>query len=75
MSERIVINTGPPIALGRMQAFSVIEQLPYEFCCPLQVETGMLNGAAIGHLPPGLGDGAGAASGVSGACLNCPGRW
>jgi hypothetical protein len=49
VNERIVINTGPLIALGKMQAFSVIEQLPYEFCCPPQVETELLNGAALGH--------------------------
>jgi hypothetical protein len=49
MSERIAINTGPLIALGKMQAFSVIEQLPYEFCCPQQVETELLNGVALGH--------------------------
>lgn len=49
MSERIVINTSPLIALGKMQAFSIIEQLPYEFCCPPQVETELLNGAALGH--------------------------
>lgn len=49
MSKRIVINTGPLIALGKMQAFSVIEQLPYEFCCPAQVETELQNGAALGH--------------------------
>ncbi len=49
MNERIVINTGPIIALGKMQLFSVIEQLPYEFCCPQQVETELLTGAALGH--------------------------
>ena len=49
MSERIAINTSPLIALGKMQAFSVIEQLPYEFCCPPQVETELLNGAALGY--------------------------
>lgn len=49
MIERIAINPGPLIALGKMQAFGVIEQLPYEFCCPPQVETELLNGAALGH--------------------------
>lgn len=49
MSERIVINTGPLIALGRMQAFDVIERLPYEFHCPPQVENEMHTGAALGH--------------------------
>ncbi|MFN0084075.1 MAG: DUF3368 domain-containing protein [Blastocatellia bacterium] len=49
MNERLVINTGPLIALGRMQAFGVIEQLPFEFCCPPQVETELLNGAVLGH--------------------------
>jgi len=49
MSERIAINTGPLIALGKMQAFSVIEQLPFDFCCPPQVELELLKGAALGH--------------------------
>lgn len=49
MNERIVINTGPLIALGKMQAFDLIAQLPYDFCCPPQVETELLNGVALGH--------------------------
>ena len=49
MNERIVINTGPLIALGKMQAFNVVEQLPYEFCCPPQVESELLTGTALGH--------------------------
>ena len=49
MSERIVINTGPLIALGKMQALDIIAQLPYEFVCPAQVETEILNGVALGY--------------------------
>ena len=37
MAERIVINTGPLIALARMDALDVAGQLPYQFICPSQV--------------------------------------
>lgn len=33
-AERIVINTGPLIALARMDALHVPGQLPYQFICP-----------------------------------------
>ncbi len=49
MRERIVMNTGPLIALGKMQAFDVAGQLSCEFCCPPQVEAELLSGLAIGH--------------------------
>ena len=49
MNERIAINTGPLIALGKMQALDVIAQLPYEFICPTQVETEIKNGVALGY--------------------------
>jgi predicted nucleic acid-binding protein len=49
MNERIVINTGPLIALAKMKAIDMIAQLPYEFVCPAQVETEILNGMALGH--------------------------
>lgn len=49
MNERIVINTGPLLALGKMNAFDLIEQLPYDFFCPSQVEAEILNGQKLGY--------------------------
>ncbi|MEW6210806.1 MAG: DUF3368 domain-containing protein [Acidobacteriota bacterium] len=49
MSEKIVINSGPLIALGKMQALDLIAQLPYEFLCPSQVETEILKGTSLGY--------------------------
>ena len=49
MSKRIAINTGPLIALGKMQALDVIAQLPYEFICPAQVEAEIIDGVALGY--------------------------
>jgi predicted nucleic acid-binding protein len=49
MSERIAINTGPLIALGKMQALAIIAQLPYEFICPAQVEAEIMDGVALGY--------------------------
>ena len=37
MNEKIVINTSPLLALGKMQAFDVIAALPFEFLCPSEV--------------------------------------
>jgi hypothetical protein len=49
MAERIVINTGPLIALARMEAIDVAGQLPYEFLCPSEVRAELEAGAAVGH--------------------------
>lgn len=49
MPNRIVTNTSPLIALGKMGAFDVIAQLPYEFICPTQVQTEIESGAAKGY--------------------------
>jgi predicted nucleic acid-binding protein len=49
MSDRIVFNTSPLIALARMDAFDVIAKLPFEFVCPAEVETEILIGASHGH--------------------------
>jgi len=49
MAERIVINTGPLIALMRMEAIDVPGQLPYEFLCPLEVRAELDAGATSGH--------------------------
>ena len=47
MAERIVINTGPLIALARMGALDIGAQLPYEFICPLEVKDELDDGAAL----------------------------
>ena len=49
MNEKIVINTSPLIALGKMQAFDFIAQLPYDFLCPDQIATEISNGVALGY--------------------------
>ena len=49
MAERIVINTGPLIALARMDALDVPGQLPYEFICPSQVREELDEGASLGY--------------------------
>lgn len=48
MAEIIVTNTGPIIALGKMQVFEAIGRLPYEFVCPPEVEAEIGAGAAHG---------------------------
>jgi uncharacterized protein len=49
MTERIVINTGPLIALIRMEALDIPGQLPYEFLCPQEVQAELEAGTASGH--------------------------
>jgi predicted nucleic acid-binding protein len=49
MAERIIINTGPLIALTRMDALAVTGQLPYEFLCPREVQAEIEAGAVKGH--------------------------
>ena len=49
MAERIVINTGPLIALARMGALHVPGKLPYEFICPSQVRDELDEGAVLGY--------------------------
>jgi len=49
MNERIAINTGPMLAWGKMNAFDLIEQLPYDFFCSPQVEAEILNGQSLGY--------------------------
>lgn len=49
MSERIVINSGPIIAFGRMDAFEILPKLPFEFISPSQVKAEIDAGAALGY--------------------------
>lgn len=49
MTERIIANTSPLIALGKMQAFDAIAKLPFVFVCPAEVETEISTGAQQGY--------------------------
>ena len=48
MAERLVINTGPIIALAHAKATSVVALLPIEFLAPVEVEEELARGAAAG---------------------------
>jgi hypothetical protein len=41
MAEQVVINTGPLIALSRIEALELVGQLPYQFFCPEEVRAGL----------------------------------
>jgi predicted nucleic acid-binding protein len=49
MNKKIVVNTSPLIAWGKMQAFDFIGKLPYEFLCPAQVQAEISAGAEKGY--------------------------
>ncbi len=51
MAERIVINTGPLIALARIEILDVIGRLPIEFCCPQEVRDELDQGVETGLQP------------------------
>jgi predicted nucleic acid-binding protein len=51
MPERIVINTGPLVALARMGALEVAGRLPFDFVCPREVWAELEEGARQGHIP------------------------
>jgi predicted nucleic acid-binding protein len=53
-AERIVINTGPLIALGRAEALEPMKQLPIEFIAPGQVRAELEFGETSGHDPAAL---------------------
>lgn len=44
MVEHIVINSGPLITLARMEALSLLDQLPYEFLVPNEVYLELASG-------------------------------
>ncbi len=50
MTDRIVINTGPLIAIAKAQLAEVIGELPYHFVCPPAVRAELDEGAAQGHV-------------------------
>lgn len=47
--EYLVVNTGPLIALGRIDAFEVVGQLPIKFIAPSQVAAEIETGSRLGH--------------------------
>lgn len=49
MAERIVVNTGPLIALARIEALDVAGRLPFTFICPREVRDELDRGAEAGH--------------------------
>ena len=51
MAERIVVNTGPLIALARIEALDIVGRLPFEFICPQEVRDEIDQGAEVGHPP------------------------
>lgn len=48
-AERIVVNTGPIIALGRVDALDLISRLPLRFVAPAQVADEIALGVRLGH--------------------------
>jgi predicted nucleic acid-binding protein len=53
--EPLVVNTGPLIALGRVDAFDFIQRLPLRFISPTQVASEIAAGVRLGHpvtMPP-----------------------
>ena len=54
MHERIVINTGPLIALGRSGLTTVMAKMPLAFMMPPEVEREIQQGVAAGHEPVDL---------------------
>jgi uncharacterized protein len=51
MAERLVVNTGPLIALHRAEALDFVGQLPVEFLSPHEVQDELLEGVRHGHPP------------------------
>ncbi|MGH9831816.1 MAG: DUF3368 domain-containing protein [Blastocatellia bacterium] len=49
MADRLVINTGPLIALARMDALDVAAIPPFEFICPREVKDELDAGATQGY--------------------------
>lgn len=49
MADRIVVNTGPLIALSQAGALDVAGKLPLEFCVPVEVQDEFEEGALLGH--------------------------
>lgn len=50
MADRIVLDTGPIIALARADALGVVAKLPTEFVAPVEVRDELDEGVRQGHL-------------------------
>jgi hypothetical protein len=50
--EVVVVNTGPLVALGRVQAFDIIGALPIKFITPTEVAEEIAAGVRLGHVTP-----------------------
>lgn len=48
-ADRIVVNTGPLIALALIDAIDIPGMLPYEFCCPFEVRCELDQGESLGY--------------------------
>jgi uncharacterized protein len=51
MADRIVVDTGPVIALARAGALEIVPKLPLEFVCPGEVQDELEEGEARGFPP------------------------
>jgi hypothetical protein len=51
MAERLVLDTGPILALARGLALDVVAQLPFDFVSPFEVRTELDEGARRGYSP------------------------
>jgi predicted nucleic acid-binding protein len=49
MADAIIINTGPLVALTRMEALDVAGRLPFTFACPQEVRDELDEGVLAGH--------------------------
>ena len=49
MAERIVVNTGPLVALGRAGITTAIEKMPLKVLAPLEVQRELQRGPLAGH--------------------------
>lgn len=51
MAERIVVNTGPIVALSRAGVTGVVARMPFEFLSPLEVRGELAKGPPAGREP------------------------
>jgi predicted nucleic acid-binding protein len=51
MADRIVINTGPILALARADALEIPARMPMKFLCPTEVRRELDDGTKAGYLP------------------------
>ena len=51
MATELIINTGPLITLAKIDALTVVGQLPFRFISPQEVHKELRAGEALGYLP------------------------